>query len=1118
MQFGLFVQGALAEGLQAPEMPQMPEMAISMPEMPEVPAMPEMPTMSTLEDISMPETLEMPEVPVMPSATDMPEIPAMPELSLEMPEIPEMPEMLVMPEMPEIPELELNMPQMPEMPAIPEISCPTCGIVIMCPTCPTCNTGCPIEIHGCMNPNALNFNPLATINDSSCIFPPVISGCTDATALNYNPLATNDDGSCQYSPCAPPEPINGCTDSTASNYNPNAEVDDGSCIFPPVPKYTISGMKWNDLDKDGVKDSNEPTLSGWTISLTGNAQASITTDSNGSYLFSNLLAGTYTVCEIQKDGWLQSYPAINNGCHTLQVGSGSKDNVNFGNYEKPCPPPVVPGCTNSNATNYNPLATVDNGTCIFPPKPLVIKAFKVVCENESDLPNWSTTEAVSSIDENTAANYVAQSNGKCHLESDWQFQWGFGDKNYETPQFTEGVDKLPGDFVGLADGTVSVCSKDCGPSTKTGSNYNDWKTFNSTVEIADLQGSTSRIWVREVQKEGYIPFTNSLNGPTEDNISAEIYCHNDILNYDNYDFVLNPELGKTYYCIAFNALKKEVIHGCTNSNATNYNPLATVDNGTCIFPTPKYTISGMKWNDLDKDGVKDDGEQGLESWTITLTGDTQASTTTDSSGHYSFVNLLAGTYTVCETQKTNWIQSYPTGNNGCHSIVITNESKSGINFGNYEAVIPPPPPLGCTVNCGGGGIMYPLLRIEKTVNPESARPGDTVTYTIKVRNIGFNEAINLNVKDILPDGFKYVDSDVTGEWTLGNLQIDAVQTLTFKVKVPDVIAWGTYTNKAEAKANNHETVTATASLKISDIQGGEAEPTLSVKKTSNKDFIKPGSYFLWTIEVKNNGNAPAINVVLEDILPAGFVGDGGLTTVVWHIPLIEKGGIATKVLTTYVQSNVKKGVYENTATAYAENYPNKVTGRDSVSVVTELPWTAGPSEPLNWKAVLKMIINYYLPSISFQEEQKQSSVKNATVQPTGKTYSNYLDIPSIGVHMAIVQGNNESALNKGAWLLPLSPLPDEFKNTSFAAHRYLYRPPSPKTFYLLDKVQVGDPVTVYWNGIEYRYEVFSTTIVEPSDLSVLEPGNEPIVTLITCTPLFSDKNRLIVRAKLIEKI
>lgn len=57
-----------------------------------------------------------------------------------------------------------------------------------------------------------------------------VLGCIDSKASNYNPLATKDDGSCQYTP--PPDVVvRGCTDPTARNYNSNATLDDGSCTY-----------------------------------------------------------------------------------------------------------------------------------------------------------------------------------------------------------------------------------------------------------------------------------------------------------------------------------------------------------------------------------------------------------------------------------------------------------------------------------------------------------------------------------------------------------------------------------------------------------------------------------------------------------------------------------------------------------------------------------------------------------------------------------------------------------------------------------------------------------------------------------------------------------------------
>lgn len=60
------------------------------------------------------------------------------------------------------------------------------------------------------------------------IIPPVeVSGCTNPLAINYNPLATIDDGSCIICPIE----VSGCTYVGAENYDSDANVDDGSCVF-----------------------------------------------------------------------------------------------------------------------------------------------------------------------------------------------------------------------------------------------------------------------------------------------------------------------------------------------------------------------------------------------------------------------------------------------------------------------------------------------------------------------------------------------------------------------------------------------------------------------------------------------------------------------------------------------------------------------------------------------------------------------------------------------------------------------------------------------------------------------------------------------------------------------
>jgi hypothetical protein len=71
------------------------------------------------------------------------------------------------------------------------------------------------------------------MDDGSCEYPPdETPGCTDPDALNHNPDATLDDGSCQYE-------VPGCTEREAMNFDPAATTDDGSCVYPPIPSAVI---------------------------------------------------------------------------------------------------------------------------------------------------------------------------------------------------------------------------------------------------------------------------------------------------------------------------------------------------------------------------------------------------------------------------------------------------------------------------------------------------------------------------------------------------------------------------------------------------------------------------------------------------------------------------------------------------------------------------------------------------------------------------------------------------------------------------------------------------------------------------------------------------------------
>src|SRR5207249_4290146 len=92
-------------------------------------------------------------------------------------------------------------------------------------------------------------------------------------------------------------------DGMQSGAAPVADLDFGN--FQPG---SISGIKFNDVNGDGVRQSGEAGLAGWTVQLLdagGNVLKSTTTGPGGSYSFTGLAAGTHRVREVGQSGWAQ---------------------------------------------------------------------------------------------------------------------------------------------------------------------------------------------------------------------------------------------------------------------------------------------------------------------------------------------------------------------------------------------------------------------------------------------------------------------------------------------------------------------------------------------------------------------------------------------------------------------------------------------------------------------------------------------------------------------------------------------------------------------------------------------------------------------------------------------
>ena len=226
------------------------------------------------------------------------------------------------------------------------------------------------------------------------------------------------------------------------------------------------------------------------------------------------------------------------------------------------------------------------------------------------------------------------------------------------------------------------------------------------------------------------------------------------------------------------------------------------------------------------------------------------------------------------------------------------------------------------------------LSINKVVNVSNPNYGDLVKWTLTVRNNGPDNATEVTVGDIIPQGLVFISSNgnyVNGKWSVGTLNVGQSKSLEI---VTLVNITGNIINKANVSGkeydHNPSNNNASKSIYVPKAADLSINKVVNVSNPNYLDLVK------WTLTVRNIGSDSASNVTVSDILPAGLIYQsysasvGSYINGIWYIGNLAKGDSVTLNIVCKVN---KTGSITNVASVTATEYDiNKTNNNDDESI------------------------------------------------------------------------------------------------------------------------------------------------------------------------------------------
>nr|QPI16471.1 MAG: hypothetical protein NIOZUU157_00369 [Virus NIOZ-UU157] len=487
-------------------------------------------------------------------------------------------------------------------------------------------------VFGCMDDTMFNYNDAATNDDGSCI--DFNHGCTDVSADNYLPSANTDDGTCYWLGCTT-GPLAVWSQEAAGgsmNFDSNATVDDGSCI-PAVWGCTISGnWNFNPSANFGSGILSDGSLCGYADCMCIPIIPGCTDATADNYI-----TPVDEMTDVNVDNGSCEYLGCTDPIATNYYFTGSSPIVDGPNGnltylngtaidDGSCT--YVGGCMDNTACNFDVLATIDNGLCYFcgdaaavnydaaTPDYTCAQNNCTFCEDVASVTVDSQTTATSGMSDGTITIEWPESTSATLYEV-----YGAG---ITTATITpSGNATETHTITGLGTGTYTIyvsthCTSDNGvtlmagfmlPGGNFGAGPNFGTPVSTTITSTPIPGCTDGTGANNNAGGTWGACNYDAFATVDDGTCEYVTCTgcNDsaYLEYcgdcwDTVNQVNGPE-GSGYGPWVADTIPTScttlIVYGCMDATAINYDPAATVDDGSCIAE-----VLGCTDDTLNNDG------------------------------------------------------------------------------------------------------------------------------------------------------------------------------------------------------------------------------------------------------------------------------------------------------------------------------------------------------------------------------------------------------------------------------------------------------------------------------------------------------------------------------------